>query len=779
MTVPTMLLVLGVLVAGALVFALGWMMGRRTAVRGERGEVVTARGAALRETVELRAPRRWVARASDVLGYESLQLTVGWQKDWLTPRGIAVGGDQVIRDLSLALRRSETIALLGFVLSMGIYALTRLVALDQFPINFFADEANQVIQAVELVKRGFRDPQGGLLPVYFNVFFFNNPDISVYLHVITASLFGQSIVVARATSAILTIIAVGAVGLLMKQVFQARYWWVVVLLLAITPLWFLFSRAAFDNAAMTSLYALTIAFYLFYRYCSPRYIYATVIAAAATFYAYPSGQPAIALLAIMLLASDFRYHWQHRRTLLWAASIIVIAAIPAVRFSLLHPEEVAFHLHAANSFWMQDISLPDKFVRTVTTYLELLWPGTWFVPNAKELARHSIKGAAYLPLIEFPLLLAGVGVSLLRWRESKYRVVLAALLAAPVGAALAEIDVLRALAFVMPAAIVSAIGLEWLLGRIKQARAVTAVSLVVFVILGGMSLGMLQDALTNGPTWYSDYTLYGMQWGAKQVFQDTVPRLMAENPNSQIYVSDSWANGTDVFPAFFALDPNRVKVHGVSGWLEKKLPLDRNTIFVMTPDEYSSVATSPKFATAAVESTIKYPDGRDGFYIAHLAYADNVDEIFAAERVALLQPVTDTVEVGGETVQVLHTKFDMGTAQAMFDGDLLSVARTIEANPGTYDFRFPSPRTLRGLTLYLGRTNVKVTMHLYARDSATPVDYESDFAFADSTTQRPAGPPAEVNFDNGPDTVTRMTMEIEYPESDQTAHIHVFELQFR
>lgn len=740
MTVSTVLVVLGALAASALLFALGWITGRRgrLAVVGADG----AGGATIRK--------------------DTSETTTAFA-----------------RELSRALGQTETLFLVLFVLSMGIYALTRLIALDQFPINFFADEANQVVQAVELVKRGFRDPQGTLFPMYFSVFFFNNPDISVYLHVVTATLFGQSIVVARATSAVLTIIAVGAVGLLMKQVFRARYWWAVVLLLGITPIWFLFSRAAFDNAAMTSLYALTIVFYLFYRYRSPRYIYPTVIAASATFYAYPSGQLAIVLLGAFLLASDFRYHWQHRRALSWAAVLMVIAAIPAVRFSLQHPEEVAQHLHAANSFWMQDISMPDKIMRTVATYLQLLWPGTWFLPNPQELSRHSIKGAGYLPLLELPLLLIGLGAALRRWGESRYRAVLAALLAAPVGAALADIDVLRALAFVMPAAIVSAIGLEWLLSLVKNMRAVAGASLAVFVILGGMCLAMLQDALVNGPTWYSDYTLYGMQWGAKQVFQDTLPRLIAENPNSKIYVSDSWANGTDVFPKFFGLDTDQVKVQGISGWLEKKLPLDENTIFVMTSDEYQRAQTSPKFKDVDVQETIKYPDGRDGFYIAHLAYADNVDEIFAAEREALLQPVTDTVEMGGETIQVAHTKFDMGTAQAMFDGDLLTVARTVEANPGRYDFRFPSPRTLHGLTLYLGRANVKVTTHLYANNSTTPVDYGNGFEYASSTTQQAAGPPAEVNFDNGPETVTRMTMEIEYPDSDQTAHIHVFELQFR
>jgi hypothetical protein len=36
-----------------------------------------------------------------------------------------------------------------------------------------------------------------------------------------------------------------------------------------------------------------------------------------------------------------------------------------------------------------------------------------------------------------------------------------------------------------------------------------------------------------------------------------------------------------------------------------------------------------------------------------------------------------------------------------------------------------------------------------------------------------------MNFDRGPATVTRLTLEIAYPESDETAHAHIFDLKLR
>ncbi len=671
----------------------------------------------------------------------------------------------------------QNIAPLLFAGSLIVYAITRLFALDEFPINFFADEANQVVTAVDLAKRGFRDPQGVLFPMYFHLNAFYYPDIAVYFHVLTASLFGKSIVVARATSALLTILAAGAVGLLLKQIFRARYWWTAVLLLAMMPAWFMFSRTAFDFVTMSSLYALFLLFYLLYRYRSPRYIYLALIFGAATFYAYPMGQAAMGLLTLFLLISDLRYHWQQRYILLRAALLALVMAIPFIRFGLLFPGETAYHLRAVNSYWTQDIPLMEKIGRWASITLRTLSPGYWFLPNQPDFIRHELKGYGFMPLIELPVLLIGVVVCLRRFKESKYRALLAALVVVPVSAAVTDAAIIRVLAFVMPATIVSALGLEWLLTRIKRARSIAVTSFALFGILAGLSLGMLQDALTNGPTWYSDYTLYGMQWGAKQIFQAALPNYIETHPAGPIYVSHTWANGTDIFSRFFETSP-RVQIATIDGWLEKKLFLDPNAVFIMPPNEYEKARHSPKFKNVEVEDIILYPDGRDGFYIARLEYADNADQIIAAERAALRQLVTEPVTMDGEGASLAHTKFDIGATQSMLDGDLYTLARGVEANPLVLDFKFAKPRALQGLAIYLGKTNSKVIARLYASDASPPVEYAANFRNAESA-QVPAGPVAQMSFDDAPLEVTRLYLEIWIPESDETAHVHVFELKLR
>ena len=66
----------------------------------------------------------------------------------------------------------------------------------------------------------------------------------------------------------------------------------------------------------------------------------------------------------------------------------------------------------------------------------------------------------------------------------------------------------------------------------------------VFALLAGFNLYLCVDALRHGDRWPSDYTLGGVQWGARQLFGTVVPALMAANPAAPVYLSPNWANGT-------------------------------------------------------------------------------------------------------------------------------------------------------------------------------------------------------------------------------------------
>nr|MBI2905607.1 glycosyltransferase family 39 protein [Chloroflexota bacterium] len=298
-----------------------------------------------------------------------------------------------------------------FGIGLVVYLITRLWSLDKFPIYFFADEASNSLFAQDLIARGFRDAKGSWLPIYFDAAANRwTPLLSVYVHAISVGLFGKSIIVARVTSALVSLLAVVAVSLILKRVFKARFWWVGALLLAVTPAWFLHSRTAFETVMMVSFYACFLLCYMLYRTESPRYAYGALLFGAAAFYTYSNGQVVVAALAVMLLVSDFRYHAQQWRKLLPAMGLAVGLALPAIIFRFSHPTAAQDHLHTINSFLFQDVSIRQKIVYLVQTYLYGLNPAYWFFPNNHDLVRHIMKGYGHINTQFLPFAALGLGI---------------------------------------------------------------------------------------------------------------------------------------------------------------------------------------------------------------------------------------------------------------------------------------------------------------------------------------------------------------------------------
>ena len=62
---------------------------------------------------------------------------------------------------------AQPLGLTLFTLSIAIYAITRLIRLEEFPIYFFTDEAVQTNLAADFIRDDFRNYGGVLFPTYF------------------------------------------------------------------------------------------------------------------------------------------------------------------------------------------------------------------------------------------------------------------------------------------------------------------------------------------------------------------------------------------------------------------------------------------------------------------------------------------------------------------------------------------------------------------------------------------------------------------------------------
>ncbi len=661
-----------------------------------------------------------------------------------------------------------------------VYLITRLTGLAQFPIFFFTDEAIQPVMAADLIRDQFRGETGEFLPTFFKNGGQYNLSLSVYLQVIPTLLFGKSVFVTRAVSVLISMLAVLGVGLMLKNGFNSRAAWAGALLLTLTPAWFLHSRTAFETVLAVSFFAVFLYCYLMYRRGKTGYLYASVAFAALTFYSYSPGQIVILVTSILLLSSDLRYHWQQRKTILRGLGLALILAIPYLRFQVNHPGETLRHLQILDSYWVQDYTTAEKIKLFAQYYLGGLNPGYWYDPTPDGLVRHIMKGYSYLWLPGLPFVLLGLVISLMRIRKPDYRIVLASLLAAPVGSALAGLGITRLLFMVVPAALLGGIGfstaLEWLSARfhnrIPRERVFLGTSLLIFAAMSAAGLAMLRDALVNGPTWFDDYGLGGMQYGGEHLFSE-IREYLDQYPNAEILLSPSWANGSDVIARFFFADPLPFSLGSVEDHLQQYIPIGPNEVFVLLPEEMELVKESRKFQAVETDHTVNYPNGQPGFYFTRLTYVDGAEAIFAAEREKRRVLQEETISMpDGSTARVAFSHLDMGSIDQAFDGDLYSLIRTYEANPFKINLSFAEARSMKGLRLRIGGVPSRVTVLTYGEGEALPRNFTVE------SGESPVPQTVDIDFMQERQ-VTALQIEILNIRDLEPAHVHLWEIMLR
>ena len=660
-----------------------------------------------------------------------------------------------------------------FLAAVALCAATRLVALEEFPIYFFTDEAANTVMAAEFVQNGLRDSSGELFPTYFA----NNEklslSLSVYAQVIPAWLFGRSVLVTRATAALIALSGTVAAGLILRQAFGLRRAWLGVLFLTITPAWFLHSRTAFETGLYASMFAWALYAYLRYRAGRPRWLPVAVLLGGLAFYSYSTGQAGLLLVGLLLLAVDARYHWQNPRAVGLGLAVAALLALPYLRFQVGHPGDLGQRLRLVDSYLVRpDLGPSEKAARFVEEYAQGLSPLYWYAPDTGvDLIRHRMKGYGNLWWPTLPLALLGLAMSLRCWRDPAHRALLVAALTAPAGAALAGIQVTRVLVFVIPAALLTALGADVILKAAERRLGQVRVAAAAFGLLTLTSGWMLRGALVNGPTWYSDYGLTGMQYGARQVFGEA-GEYLEQHPGSRVWLFPTWLNGAEVLRRFFAPNEPDLLLKNLDELLAERSNSLEGALLILTREDYQRVVESGKFAAVSVEKTLPLPDGTPGFYLARMAYSAQADALFEAEREAESRMLDEEILMGGRPVVVRHTPFEAGSLADLFDGDPDTRVLTAGANPLVIELDFGEAVRITGLTLTADMPDLRLTFQGFA-EGLQPARYEAEFR------NRGADHDLDIAFDPPPGLISRVVIEIEDLHAPPGTSVALRELALR
>lgn len=568
-------------------------------------------------------------------------------------------------------------------------------------------------------------------------------------------LLGRSVWVTRATAALLALSGSVAVGLTLKRAFRLRRAWLGPLLLTLTPAWLLHSRTAFETSLYASMFAWFLYAYLRYRDGRPGWLPAAVLFAGLAFYSYNTGQAGLLLAGLLLLIADARYHRrQPGRVLALSLTLLGLLSLPYLRFVADHPGELRQRLGLLDSYLIRaDLPPLDKAARFLREYARGLSPVYWYSPdNGLDLIRHRMKGYGNILWPTLPLALAGLVRCLRRWRDPAHRVVLIALLTAPAGAALAGVQVTRILVLVIPAALLAALAASALLEGAARRFGDLRVSAAAFGLLAVVSGCMLGDALLNGPTWYSDYGLTGMQYGGPQVF-GAAAEYLQQHPGRQVLIFASWLNGADMLRRFFVPDEPNLRLAELEPFLEDRSAELEGALLILPRQDYQRALDSGKFVVVGTEQILPLPDGTPGFYLAQMVYSDQAEALFAAEREARGQLVVEQITLAGRGAVTRHSPFASGTLADLFDGNPDTQVLTAGANPLVVELEFEEPLRISGLMFASEARDLRLTFRGTA-PGLQPAFYEVEFR------NRPVGRSQEVLFDPPPGRLSGVVIEL-------------------
>ncbi len=237
------------------------------------------------------------------------------------------------------------------------------------------------------------------------------------------TLFGKSVVVTRATQAVVSLLAPLAVAMILKQVFKAALsGGSARCLLAVAPAWFLHSRTGFETVMMVVVLRVL-----------PVVLSALSHALAAVSLCGDHVRSADLLHLLQRpddhgfgrrwcwRVSDIRYHLKHWRTTVPGLGLIALLALPVLRFRATNPQFMTVTLRTMDSYWFHDLTLAQKIEQFMRTWAQGLSPAYWFIPSQTLLVRHRMAGYGNLSVWLLPFFLIGVGWCLWRIKSPAHR----------------------------------------------------------------------------------------------------------------------------------------------------------------------------------------------------------------------------------------------------------------------------------------------------------------------------------------------------------------------
>lgn len=657
-------------------------------------------------------------------------------------------------------------------LSIGLYIFTRFIGITDFPIAFSSDEASHTVLASELIREGFVGNNGHFLPTYFEHAGFHNLSLSVYLQIIPYLIFGKSIFAARAISVLVSLSAAYGISLLLRLGFTIRHSWIGFLVLSIAPAWFLHSRFAFETTLFASLIVWMVYYYFRYRLDNTRFLNLAVVFAFLAFYSYRGGQIIIVAIALLLIINDWSYHRKNIPTISKGILVALLFSIPYLRHLFIQKGPLKFQLFGMGSSLFSAIPVGELISLFFNKYWHGLNPGYWFLPDVVESPGQIMKGYGHILLPFLPIYLLGLFILFRNIRRPEFRVIWIIMLASPLAGAIGEEGITSVLVFLIPATIAISLGLQRMIEALDNIWDLDSSALSLFALMIVFHISMTGDALINGPTWPDDYGLTGFEYGAKQVFTNA-EELVNRPDVERVYISPTWAKGTDILWRFFITDVSEITMANASGVLESSQPELMDVIYyVVTTPEYIELVNDPEITRVEIERVLEYPNGKPGFFFIRVVDASDKEQSYINKQNVHITPQEVLVEYHRRKIDVKYSKTDMCQTIDVFDDDPLTLNRLNNANSAPLTLKMDIPIDLNGIAISTGRMEPNITFRIHPPDDARAQEITKYFKVLPEETR------VELVFEHTIPRVAQLEIEIMALPAGEGSKIHLRELAF-
>jgi hypothetical protein len=643
------------------------------------------------------------------------------------------------------------------------YLVASFLNLRAFPPYFFCDEAIVGVDAASMLHSG-TDHRGRTWPIFFHGLGEYALALTVYLQIPFVALFGLDEVAVRARTACMSILGMTSTSYLFFILCGAARVWLVPAALVSAVFWYLHSRTGFEYIDATSCYMAAVASLLISISTKRRgWIITTGIFFGLCFYAYtPARGWAASLLGVLALLSlvDKRLSKGLLAQIIFVCAVILL---PLVWLHYAHPEIAMQRFQAIRGERIYTLPFATVLSTTLENYLYALNPQYWFLNVEKLHPRHSLPGFSLIPPWMLALWLIGLANLVYGLRKLAHRIVLAMILTIPLTAAPFEISTARCLPLGVSYILLCALGADAILRKLPR-----FLSPLVGIALCAYAGWFVVYTQTKALYTYPFYGMYGIQYGARQLYSWVTERMKTDD---DIRIINSTFNSGEALRAFF-LPPdlrNRVRIIEPLHICQGREVWTDSTIFVFPALWFQTAPTDtcPPFEKEIV-AVLNDPKGQPLFEALRIKRSPQLTAWWENKERERVKPQLDRLTFSGMDIEFEHPKIAWGTIEGLFDGDSGTRSRTDDINPGIFTVRFAAT-TIDEFGVRLDNTSTADVVAEVQRGSKWERVGERRYS-------RSRGDSAVLMFKNELAPVNGIRVTVQLPDGGPRASVHLADI---